>query len=155
RVLVAELSPAQTPHDNAAEAGASRGAILGLKLALPSGFLIKAAHGWVGGHEPPDAESPGRVAQQVVEQCRQNGWLSAPSFDNLRRCGITPAGRQIAGLAVSGRQGAQFDTAERPIDFQHLGLAAGRLDPLTAKDLSAAAREICRLRALAHNLRLD
>jgi hypothetical protein len=49
----------------------------------------------------------------------------------------------------------QLDTAERPIDFQDLGLAAGRLDPLAAKELSAAAREICRLRALTHNLRLS
>jgi hypothetical protein len=155
RVLVAELSAAQTPYHNAAETGASRSAILGLKRALPSGFLIKGMHGWVGGHELPDAESPGMVAQQIVELCRQSGWLSAPGFDNLRRCAITPTGRQFAGLPVSGRQGTQFDTAERPIDFQHLGLAAGRLDPRTAKDLSAVAREICRLRALAHNLRLD
>jgi hypothetical protein len=95
------------------------------------------------------------VAQQTVELCRQNGWLSAPAFDNLRRCAITSAGRQIAGLPVSGRRTPQIDAAERPIDFQHLGLAAGRLDPLTARDLSAAAREICRLRALAHNLRLE
>jgi hypothetical protein len=155
RVLVAELSAAQTPQYNAAETGASHSAILGLKRALPSGFLIKGMHGWVGGHEPPDAESPGMVAQQTVELCRQNNWLSAPSFDNLRCCAITPAGRQIAGLPVSGRRIPQIDTAERRIDFQHLGLAARRLDPLTAKDLSAAAREICRLRAFAHNLRLD